>query len=55
MGLPNSSAEEGLLAELISGRAWRRAAELPSWSQELIGPLFRGTEAKIKSRGVAGR
>jgi phospholipid/cholesterol/gamma-HCH transport system substrate-binding protein len=48
MGLPNSSVEEGLLAELIGPGIGVAPQNFPSWSSELIGPLFRGTEVTIK-------
>jgi phospholipid/cholesterol/gamma-HCH transport system substrate-binding protein len=48
MGLPNSSVEEGLLAELIGPGIGLAPQNFPSWSSELIGPLFRGTEVTIK-------
>ena len=47
-GLPNSAAEEGLLAELIGPGIGVAPQNFPSWSSALIGPLFRGTEVTIK-------
>ncbi len=48
LGLPNSSAEEGLLAERVGPSVGVAPENFPSWSSELIGPLFRGTEVTIK-------
>lgn len=47
-GLPNSAAEEGFLAELVGPSVGVAPQDFPSWSSELIGPLFRGTEVTIK-------
>lgn len=48
LGLPNSSAEEGFLAELVGPSVGVAPQNFPSWSSELIGPLFRGAEVTIK-------
>ena len=48
LGLPNSAAEEGFLAELVGPSLGVAPQDFPSWSSELIGPLFRGTEVTIK-------
>ncbi|HEY0805162.1 MAG TPA: MCE family protein [Pseudonocardiaceae bacterium] len=47
-GLPNSAAEAGFLAELIGPSVGVAPQAFPSWSSELIGPLFRGTEVTVK-------
>jgi phospholipid/cholesterol/gamma-HCH transport system substrate-binding protein len=48
LGLPNSSVEQGFLAELIGPGIGVQPQNFPSWASELIGPLFRGTEVTIK-------
>ncbi|HEX4705905.1 MAG TPA: MCE family protein, partial [Pseudonocardiaceae bacterium] len=48
LGLPNSAVEQGFLAELVGPGIGIQPQDFPSWSSELIGPLFRGTEVTIK-------
>jgi virulence factor Mce-like protein len=48
LGLPNSGVEEGFLAELVGPSIGLAPQNVPSWSSELIGPLFRGTEVTVK-------
>jgi virulence factor Mce-like protein len=48
MGLPNSPAEQGFLAELVGPEIGAAPQDMPGWSSELIGPLFRGAEVTIK-------
>lgn len=47
-GLPNSAAEQGFLAELVSPELGIRPQQFPGWGSELLGPLFRGTEVNVK-------
>ena len=47
-GLPNSAAEQGFLAELVSPELGIRPQDFPGWGSELLGPLFRGTEVNVK-------
>jgi virulence factor Mce-like protein len=48
MGLPNSAAEQGFLAELVSPEIGTSPQNFPGWASELIGPLFRDAEVTIK-------
>jgi hypothetical protein len=48
LGLPNSAAEQGFLAELAGPDIGLQPQNFPSWASALIGPLFRGTEVTIK-------
>jgi phospholipid/cholesterol/gamma-HCH transport system substrate-binding protein len=48
LGLPNSAAEQGFLAELVGPGIGIQPQNFPSWASALIGPLFRGTEVNIK-------
>jgi virulence factor Mce-like protein len=48
LGLPNSAAEQGFLAELVGPGIGVAPQNFPNWASELIGPLFRGTEVTIK-------
>jgi virulence factor Mce-like protein len=48
IGLPNSAAEEGFLAELVGPSMGIQPQDFPSWGSTLIGPLYRGTEVTIK-------
>ncbi|MGH3622751.1 MAG: MCE family protein [Sciscionella sp.] len=47
-GLPNSTAERGMLAELFAGQLGRQPKDMPSWASLLLGPLARGTEVTLK-------
>jgi virulence factor Mce-like protein len=48
LGLPNSPAEEGFLAELVSPELGIKPQDFPGWGSELVGPLFRGMEVNVK-------
>jgi phospholipid/cholesterol/gamma-HCH transport system substrate-binding protein len=48
LGLPNSGAEQGFLADLVAPEVGLRPQQYPDWASELIGPLFRGTEVTVK-------
>jgi len=48
LGLPNSAAEEGFLAQLIAPDLGLSAAQVPQWSSLLVGPLYRGAEVDLK-------
>lgn len=48
LGLPNSPQENELVNELASPSAGTPPANLPGWSSVLIGPLYRGTEVKVR-------
>lgn len=48
LGLPNSAAERGFVAELVSPSMGIRPQDFPGWGTTLIGPLYRGTEVTIK-------
>ncbi|HEX5119599.1 MAG TPA: MCE family protein [Pseudonocardiaceae bacterium] len=48
LGLPNSAAEEGFVAELVGPSLGISPQDFPSWGTALIGPLYRGTEVSIK-------
>lgn len=47
-GLPNSVAEQGMIAELFAGELGRQPKDVPSWASLLLGPLARGTEVTLK-------
>jgi virulence factor Mce-like protein len=46
--LPNSAAEQGFLADLVSPELGIKPQNFPGWGSELLGPLFRGTEVNVK-------
>lgn len=49
LGLPNSPAENQLVNELLAaGMESPPAAGLPDWSSVLAGPVYRGTEVRLK-------
>jgi phospholipid/cholesterol/gamma-HCH transport system substrate-binding protein len=48
LGLPNSAAEEGFMAELVGPSLGISPQDFPGWGTALIGPLYRGTEVTIK-------
>ena len=48
LGVPNSAAEVGFVAELVGPELGIRPQDFPSWGTALIGPLYRGTEVTIK-------
>ncbi|MDI3386258.1 MCE family protein [Streptomyces sp. B-S-A8] len=48
LGPANSPQENALVNELLAPAAQTRPDELPSWSSLLAGPLYRGTEVKLK-------
>jgi len=47
-GLANSAQENELVNELIAPALQSTPEELPNWSSVLVGPLYRGTEVKVK-------
>ncbi|VVJ19981.1 MCE-family protein MceA [Amycolatopsis camponoti] len=48
LGVANSPQEEQLLATLVAPSIGVPAAQVPEWSSVLVGPLYRGTEVKLK-------
>ncbi|MEO3765612.1 MCE family protein [Streptomyces sp. B8F3] len=48
LGLPNSPAENQLVNELLAAGMESPPADLPDWSSVLAGPVFRGTEVRLK-------
>jgi virulence factor Mce-like protein len=48
LGLPNSAAEQGFLAELVGPSIGLQPQNFPSWGSLLVGPMYRGTEVTIK-------
>ncbi|MFJ6571733.1 MCE family protein [Streptomyces sp. NPDC091292] len=48
LGPANSPQENDLVNELLAPSAKKRPADLPDWSSLLAGPLYRGTEVKLK-------
>jgi phospholipid/cholesterol/gamma-HCH transport system substrate-binding protein len=48
LGVANSPQEEQLLATLVAPSIGVPAAQVPGWSSVLVGPLYRGTEVKLK-------
>ena len=49
LGLPNSAAEEGFLAQLLApDLGLASPSDVPGWSSLLVGPLFRGAEVDLK-------
>jgi virulence factor Mce-like protein len=42
-----SSAEEDFLAQLVGPQVGMNAADMPSWSSLLVGPLYRGAEVTV--------
>jgi hypothetical protein len=48
LGLPNSSAEQGFLAELAGPNIGLQPQNFPGWGSELVGPLYRGAEVTVK-------
>jgi phospholipid/cholesterol/gamma-HCH transport system substrate-binding protein len=47
-GLANSAQENELVNELLAPALQSTPEELPNWSSVLVGPLYRGTEVKVK-------
>ncbi len=47
-GLAYSTAEQGFLADLLGPQLGMNAADVPSWSALLVGPLYRGAEVTVK-------
>jgi virulence factor Mce-like protein len=47
MGLPNSPAEQQMVATLIAAQNGTTSSAVPSWSSVLVGPLYRGTEVSL--------
>ncbi|RAY11031.1 ABC transporter substrate-binding protein [Actinomadura craniellae] len=48
LGLPNSPQENGLVNELLAPGLQEVPEALPDWSTVLVGPIYRGTEVRIK-------
>lgn len=48
LGVANSPQERQLLATLVAPSIGVPTAEVPAWSSVLVGPLYRGTEVKLK-------
>ncbi|AZM46535.1 ABC transporter substrate-binding protein [Streptomyces sp. WAC 06738] len=48
LGLPNSPAENQLVNELLAAGMESPPDDLPDWSSVLAGPVFRGTEVRLK-------
>lgn len=48
LGPANSPQENDLVNELIAPSAKAAPDDLPDWSSTLVGPLYRGTEVKLK-------
>ncbi|MFF2848120.1 MCE family protein [Streptomyces sp. NPDC058001] len=48
LGPANSPQENDLVNELLAPSAKKRPADLPDWSSLLAGPVYRGTEVKLK-------
>ncbi|ANW17274.1 MCE family protein [Streptomyces clavuligerus] len=48
LGLPNSPQEARLVNELMAPGLGTTPDELPDWSTVLTGPLYRGTEVRLK-------
>ncbi|WP_328613600.1 MCE family protein [Amycolatopsis sp. NBC_00355] len=46
--LAYSTAEQGFLADLLGPQLGMNAADVPSWSALLVGPLYRGAEVTVK-------
>lgn len=48
LGLPNSAAEEGFIAELGGAQLNVNPSMMPTWSSLLIGPIYRGAEVNLQ-------
>lgn len=48
LGLPNSPQENDLVNELLAPGLREVPEALPDWSSVLVGPIYRGTEVRIK-------
>ncbi len=48
LGVANSPQEQQLLATLVAPSIGVPDAQVPGWSSVLVGPLYRGTEVKLK-------
>ncbi|MFE6893730.1 MCE family protein [Streptomyces sp. NPDC057694] len=48
LGTANSPQENDLVNELIAPAAKTSPDDLPDWSSLLVGPVYRGTEVKLK-------
>jgi phospholipid/cholesterol/gamma-HCH transport system substrate-binding protein len=46
--LPNSPAEQQMLATLLAPQLDMPQQDVPAWSSLLVGPLFRGAEVTVK-------
>ncbi|GAA4376939.1 MCE family protein [Actinomadura sp. NPDC048032] len=48
LGLPNSPEENRLVNELLAPGLQEVPEALPDWSSVLVGPVYRGTEVRLK-------
>lgn len=48
LGLPNSPEENRLVNELLAPGLQEVPEDLPDWSSVLLGPVYRGTEVRIR-------
>ncbi|TNY35237.1 MCE family protein [Thermomonospora catenispora] len=48
LGPPNSPEENQILNELLAPQVGKPHDELPDWSSVLVGPVYRGTEVRLK-------
>ncbi|MBA9004313.1 MCE family protein [Thermomonospora cellulosilytica] len=48
LGAPNSPEENQILNELLAPQVGKPHGELPDWSSVLVGPIYRGTEVRLK-------
>lgn len=48
LGLPNSPAEQELVASLLASASGQHPREIPGWSTYLVGPLLRNTEVSLR-------
>ncbi|WP_329057605.1 MCE family protein [Amycolatopsis sp. NBC_01480] len=48
LGVANSPQEQELLATLVAPSIGVPTGQVPSWGSVLVGPLYRGTEVKLK-------
>ncbi|MGH3387558.1 MAG: MCE family protein, partial [Actinomadura sp.] len=48
LGPANSPAENQLVNELLAAQLGTAATSLPDWSSVLVGPVYRGTEVRLR-------
>ncbi|NED52776.1 ABC transporter substrate-binding protein, partial [Micromonospora aurantiaca] len=48
LGLPNSPEENRLVNELLAPGLQEVPEALPDWSSVLLGPIYRGTEVRLR-------